>query len=83
MHRDRDELLAFARYGMLPRPPDGPRPPRRRRNPNRNWSWRWRRRPSVVPPRPVAPDPVPAQPAPLDIHEYLELEFTVGQEGRR
>jgi hypothetical protein len=81
MHRDRDELLAFARYGMLPRPPDGPGPARRRRN--RDWNWRWRRRPAVVPPRPVAPDAMPADPVPLDIHEYLELEFAVGQEGRR
>jgi hypothetical protein len=77
MYQDRDELLAFARYGMLPRRPDAPARPRR------EWRWRWRRRPPVVPPRPLAPDPAPAQPVPLDIHEYLELEFAVGQESRR
>jgi hypothetical protein len=77
MYEDRDELLAFARYGMLPRRPDAPPPPRR------EWRWRWRRRPPVVPPRPLAPDPGSAQPVTLDIHEYLELEFAVGQESRR
>jgi hypothetical protein len=74
MQPDRDELLAFARYGRLPRPPEAPGRPRRQ--------WRWRRRPTVVPPRPLAPDPAPGPPAPLDIHEYLELGFAVG-EGRR
>jgi hypothetical protein len=77
MYQDRDELLAFARHGMLPRRPDAPARPRR------EWRWRWRRRPPAVPPRPLAPDPAPAQPVPLDIHEYLELEFAVGQESRR
>ena len=79
--RDRDELLAFARYGKLPhgRPPAAPGRAHRRRD----WRWRWRRRPTPLPPRPLAPDPAPAQPAPLDIHEYLELEFAVGQESRR
>jgi hypothetical protein len=81
MHRDRDELLAFARLGMLPRPPDAPGRPRR--DGRLRWRWRWRRRPPVVPPRPLAPDPALAKPAPLDIHEYLELEFAVGQESRR
>jgi len=38
---------------------------------------------AVVPPRPLAPAQAPAEPAPLDIHEYLELEFAVGQEIRR
>jgi hypothetical protein len=75
MYRDRDELLAFARYGRLPRPPEAPPRPRGRRR------WRWRR--PVVPPRPLAPDPAPAEPAPLDIHEYLELEFSVGEQSRR
>jgi hypothetical protein len=79
MYRDRDELLAFVRYGKLPRPPDAPPRPRGRRR----WRWRWRWRSPVVPPRPLAPDPAPAQPAPLDIHEYLELEFAVGEESRR
>jgi hypothetical protein len=77
--RDRDELLAFVRYGKLPRPPAAPGRAHRRRD----WHWRWRRRPAPIPPRPLAPDPGPAQPAPLDIHEYLELEFAVGQESRR
>jgi hypothetical protein len=77
MQHDRDEQLAFVRYGRLPRPPDAPGRPRRERR------WRWRRRPPVVPPRPLAPDPALASPAPLDIHEYLELEFAVGQESRR
>jgi hypothetical protein len=75
MYQDRDELLAFARLGRLPRPPEAPPRPRGRRR------WRWR--PPVVPPRPLVPDPAPAEPAPLDIHEYLELEFAVGQESRR
>jgi hypothetical protein len=79
MYQDRDELLAFARYGRLPRPPDAP--PRRRQRPD--WGWRWRRRPAPMPPGRLAPGPAPAQPAPLDIHEYLELEFAVGQESRR
>jgi hypothetical protein len=79
MYQDRDELLAFARLGMLPRRHDAHAHGR----PRREWRWRWRRRPPVVPPRPLAPDPVPAQPVPLDIHEYLELEFAVGQESRR
>jgi len=79
MQPDRDELLAFARYGRLPRPPTAaPRPRRHGR-----WRWCWRRRVPVVPPRPLAPDPAPAQPALLDIHEYLELEFAVGEESRR
>ncbi len=77
--RDRDELLAFARLGQLPRAPAAPARVRRRRN----WHWRWRRRPAPMPPRPLAPDPALAKPPPLDIHEYLELEFAVGQEGRR
>ena len=77
MYQDRDELLAFARLGMLPRTPHAPAAPRR------EWQWRWRRRPPVVPPRPLAPDARPAQPVTLDIHEYLELEFAVGQESRR
>jgi hypothetical protein len=75
------ELMGFVRYGKLPRPPDpvaGVRRPRRVRR-----DWRWRSRPAVAPPRPIAPDPVPGQAAPLDIHEYLELEFAVGPEGRR
>ncbi len=72
--RDRDELLAFVHYGKLPRPPDGPGRPRGR------WRGRWRRRIPVVPPRPLAPDPVAPQ---LDIHEYLELEFAVGEGSRR
>ena len=76
MQYDRDEQLAFVRYGRLPRPPDGARP-------SASVEWRWRRRPPVVPPRPLAPDPALAKPAPLDIHEYLELEFAVGQESRR
>lgn len=75
MQYDRDEQLAFVRYGRLPRPPAAPGRPRR--------EWRWRRRPPVVPPRPLAPDPALAKPAPLDIHEYLELEFAVGEESRR
>lgn len=79
MYQDRDELLAFARYGMLPRRPDASARPRR----EGRWRWRWRRRPPVLPPRPLAPDPAPAQPVQLDIHEYLELEFAVGQESRR
>jgi hypothetical protein len=80
MYQDRDELLAFARLGMLPRRHDAYAPGR----PRREWRWRrWRQRPRALPPRPLAPDPVPAQPVPLDIHEYLELEFAVGQEGRR
>jgi hypothetical protein len=79
MYQDRDELLAFARYGMLPRRPDAPARPHR----HGRWRWRWRRRPPVLPPRPLAPDPGPAQPVTLDIHEYLELEFAVGQESRR
>jgi len=74
MFHDRDELLVFVAYGRLPRPPDAP--PRPRGRPR----WRWRQRPAPVPPRPLAPDPVPAQ---LDIHEYLELEFAVGEESRR
>jgi hypothetical protein len=77
MQYDRDEQLAFVRYGRLPGPPDAPGRPRR------EWRWRWRRRPPVLPPRPLAPDLAVARPAPLDIHEYLELEFAVGQEGRR
>ena len=77
MFQDRDELLAFARLGRLPRPPEAP--PRPRGRGRRRWRWR----PPVVPPRPLAPDPAPAQLAPLDIHEYLELEFAVGQESRR
>jgi hypothetical protein len=79
MQYDRDEQLAFVRYGRLPRPPDAPGRPRR----EGRWRWRRRRRPPVLPPRPLAPDPAVARPAPLDIHEYLELEFAVGQEGRR
>jgi hypothetical protein len=81
MHQDRDELLAFARLGMLPRRHDAHAPARPRRD--GRWRWRWRRRPPVLPPRPLAPDPAVARPDPLDIHEYLELEFAVGQEGRR
>jgi hypothetical protein len=76
MRHDRDEQLAFVRYGRLPRPPDAPGRPRGRGR----WRWRWRRRVPVLPPRPLAPDPVPAQ---LDIHEYLELEFAVGEGSRR
>ena len=79
MYQDRDELLAFARLGMLPRRTDAFQPAR----PRRERRWRWRRRPPIMPPRPLSPDPAPAQPVPLDIHEYLELEFTVGQESRR
>ena len=79
MYQDRDELLAFARLGMLPRRHEAHAPPRR----HGRWRWRWRRRPAVLPPRPLAPDPGPGQPVTLDIHEYLDLEFAVGQEGRR
>ena len=81
MYQDRDELLAFARLGMLPRRHDAYAPSRPRRQ--GRWRWRWRRRPPVLPPRPLAPDPAVTRPDPLDIHEYLELEFAVGQEGRR
>ena len=79
MYQDRDELLAFVRYGWLPRAPEAP--VRLRGRPR--WRWRWRRRPVVLPPRPLAPSQASAEPAPLDIHEYLELEFAVGQESRR
>jgi hypothetical protein len=78
MQSDRDVLLAFIGYGKLSGPSDAPRAPRRG---NRRWRWRWR--PAPTPPGPLAPDPVPAGAVPLDIHEYLELEFTVGREGRR
>jgi hypothetical protein len=81
MYQDRDELLAFVRYGWLPRAPEAP--VRLRGRPRWRWRWRWRRQPAVMPPRPLAPAQAPAEPAPLDIHEYLELEFAVGQESRR
>jgi hypothetical protein len=72
MQYDRDELLVFVRWGRLPRPPQGP--PRRR--------WR-RERPKPEPQR-LRPEPaVPSPAQPLSPHEYLELEFSVGEESRR
>jgi hypothetical protein len=78
MQYDRDEQLVFVRWGRLPRPLAQPRPRRDERSHER---WRWRWRPAPRPPRRLAPGPVP--PEPLDIHEYLELEFAVGEESRR
>jgi hypothetical protein len=74
MQYDRDELLVFVRWGRLPRPPQAA-PPRRR--------WR-RERPGSEPRRRRGPEPVVPLPAqPLSPHEYLELEFSVGEESRR
>ena len=72
MYRDRDEVLAYARLGRLPRPPR-PAPSRRR----------WRRDPRPHWPRRVPQQVVPLPAQPLSPHEYLELEFAVGEESRR
>jgi hypothetical protein len=74
MQCDRDEQLLFVRYGRLPRPPDAP--PRR-------WRRAWRRRAAAGTSARLVPASAPLEPARLDIHEYLELEFAVGQERRR
>lgn len=72
MYRDRDEVLAYARLGRLPRPPRAAPPSRRwRLNPRPKWP---RRAPQQV-------VPLPAER--LSAHEYLELEFSVAQESRR
>ena len=74
MQYDRDELLVFVRWGRLPRPPR-PEPVRRRWRPERH---------SPAPRRRREPEPaVPLQVQPLSPHEYLELEFAVGEESRR
>ena len=74
MQYDRDELLAFVRWGRLPRAPQ-PAPPRRRWRPERRGPAPWRRRT----PQPAVP--LPAQR--LSPQEYLELEFAVGEKSRR
>ena len=72
MQRDRDELLAFVRWGRLPPAPPGQRRRRRRLRPVRE-------------PRRLAGDPAlpPPTGGQLEIHEYLELEFHVGETSRR
>ena len=74
MPYDHDELLAFVRWGRLPRPLQ-PAAPRRRWRPERRGPAPWRRRT----PQPAVP--LPAQR--LSPQEYLELEFTVREETRR
>jgi len=74
MRYDRDEQLAFVRWGRLPRSPQ-PAPPRRRWRPDRR---------GPVPRTRSAPQPaVPLQARQLTPQEYLELEFAVGEESRR
>jgi hypothetical protein len=76
MYQNRDELLAYARLGLLPRAPRTAAPRRR---------WRWR--PDRIGPAPrrrrVPPPAVPVGQEPLSPQEYLELEFAVGEESRR
>ena len=84
MHSNRDELLAFVVWGRLPRPPRAELSPRRLRRLSREAPETVRpQRPVSAPVRATEPVRRPARsqrPPELDIHGYLELEFSVSED---